>query len=266
MIGWRAVRGPVEVAFTDRWGGVSAAPYAEFNLGDHVGDSAAAVAANRAQLAQALSVRPERVVFVDQVHGRRVISVERPWGQSSPVTADGSVSTTTDLALAVMVADCVPVLLADPAARVIAAVHAGRPGMISGIIDSAVTAMTTAGATAIHAVIGPSVCARCYEVPATMRAEAAAVTPDAWAVSATGTPAVDVAAGVSAQLAGHGIPVLRVPGCTRESPHLYSYRRDGRTGRFVGVVRLHRMPVGDERAWQVLTDPAGLPRPGRGPM
>ena len=97
-----------------------------------------------------------------------------------------------------------------------------------------------------------------------LRDDAAAVSPDSWAVSATGTPAIDVAAGVSAQLAEHGIPVLRVPGCTRESPHLYSYRRDGRTGRFAGLIRLHRMPRGDFRSWQVLSDGAAPSGAGLG--
>lgn len=264
MIAWRAVRGPVDVVITDRWGGVSAAPYAEFNLGDHVGDAPEAVGANRGALAAAVDVPPDRLVFADQVHGRRVVAVEEPWGTQRPASADGLVSTSPDLVLGALVADCVPVLLADPQRGVIAAVHAGRPGMIARIVDAAVDAMSAAGAVEISAVVGPSVCARCYEVPATMRDDAAAVSPDSWAVSATGTPAIDVAAGVSAQLAEHGIPVLRVPGCTRESPHLYSYRRDGRTGRFAGLIRLHRMPRGDFRSWQVLSDGAAPSGAGLG--
>ena len=251
MIGWRAVCGRVEVVVTDRLGGGSLAPYGEFNLGDHVGDAPEAVATNRARLAEALQVAPERLVFADQVHGRTVLPVDRPWGPDGPMAADGLVTGVTDLVLGALVADCVPVLLADPHSGIIGAVHAGRPGMVARIVDAAVEALTSAGAESIQAVIGPSVCARCYEVPAAMRADAAAVTPAAWAVSASGTPAVDVAAGVSAQLAQHGIPVMRVPGCTRESPRLYSFRRDGRTGRFAGLIRLHRMPVADSATWQV---------------
>lgn len=251
MIGWRAVCGRVEVVVTDRFGGVSLAPYGEFNLGDHVGDRPAAVATNRARLTGALRVAPDRLVFADQVHGRKVISVDRPWGPEGPASADGLVTGVPDLVLGALVADCVPVLLADPKVGIIGAVHAGRPGMVARIVDAAIEALTSAGAESILAVIGPSVCARCYEVPAAMRAAAAAVTPESWAVSASGTPAVDVAAGVDAQLARHGIPVVRVPGCTRESPRLYSFRRDGRTGRFAGLIRLHRMPVADSATWQV---------------
>jgi YfiH family protein len=148
------------------------------------------------------------------------------------------VTTQRGLGLAVLVADCTPVLLADPEAGVIGAVHAGRPGMTAGIIDRAVSAMRQEGAQRLVAAVGPSVCGRCYEVPEDMRAAAAAVTPEAATVSWTGTPAIDVAAAVVAQLRANDVAVHWVPGCTRESEALYSYRRDGRTGRFAGIVRL----------------------------
>jgi len=98
--------------------------------------------------------------------------------------------------------------------------------------------MREAGAHAITAVVGPSVCARCYEVPAEMRDAAAAVAPESAAVSWTGTPAIDVAAGVVAQLRANDVAVHWVPGCAREDERLFSYRRDGTTGRFAGVVAL----------------------------
>jgi YfiH family protein len=148
------------------------------------------------------------------------------------------VTATPGLALAALVADCTPVLFADPGAGVVAAVHAGRPGMTSRIVDVAVDRMRQLGARAIEAVVGPSVCGRCYEVPEEMRAASAAVSPEAAAVSWTGTPAVDVAAGVVAQLHANEVAVQWVPGCAREEERLYSYRRDGRTGRFAGVVVL----------------------------
>jgi polyphenol oxidase len=88
----------------------------------------------------------------------------------------------------------------------------------------------------VDAVVGPSVCGRCYEVPADMRDVAARVEPVSATVSWSGTPAIDVAAGVVAQLRAHGVEVRWVPVCTRERDDLYSYRRDGRTGRFAGVV------------------------------
>jgi purine-nucleoside/S-methyl-5'-thioadenosine phosphorylase / adenosine deaminase len=90
------------------------------------------------------------------------------------------------------------------------------------------------------AVVGPSVCGRCYEVPERMRAEAAAVSAPSATVSWTGTPAIDVAAGVVDQLTARGLRVTWVAGCTRESADLFSYRRDRTTRRFAGVVRLLR--------------------------
>ena len=129
-----------------------------------------------------------------------------------------------------------PVLLADPVAGVVGVAHAGRPGLIAGVIPAVLAAMRAAGATELMAAVGPSVCGRCYEVPEHMRSAGAAVAPVSATVSWTGTPALDVAAGVVAQLSEAGVAVHWVPGCTRESPHLYSYRRTPLTGRCAGVV------------------------------
>lgn len=238
MFFWRERPGPVEWAFTDREGGASAAPFDSLNLGGHVGDDLAAVTRNRRALAQALGRAPERVLFLDQCHGTEVVVANGPWPGGRAPKADGVVTTVPGLALAVLVADCTPVLLADPEAGVVGAVHAGRPGMTTGIIDRAVLVMREAGARSLHAAVGPSVCGRCYEVPADMRDAAAGVSPESCAVSWTGTPAIDVAAGVVAQLRANDVGVQWVSGCTRESPQLFSYRRDGQTGRFAGIVQL----------------------------
>ena len=235
---WRERSGPVEWAFTDREGGTSAAPFDSLNLGGHVGDDAAAVTGNRRALAEALGRAPEQLLFLDQCHGTEVVVADGSWPGGQAPAADGVVTTVPGLALAVLVADCTPVLLADPEAGVVGAVHAGRPGMTNGIIDRAVLVMREAGARHLRAAVGPSVCGRCYEVPAQMRDAAAEVSPEACAVSWTGTPAIDVATGVVAQLCANDVAVQWVSGCTRESPRLFSYRRDGRTGRFAGVVQL----------------------------
>jgi copper oxidase (laccase) domain-containing protein len=110
--------------------------------------------------------------------------------------------------------------------------------MMRGIVGLAVDAMTDLGAGSISAVVGPSVCGRCYEVPEEMRAQAARVSPVAAGISWRGTPAVDVAAGVVDQLRARSVEVQWVRGCSRESEELFSYRRHRRTGRFAGVVRL----------------------------
>jgi YfiH family protein len=227
----------VDLGFTGRSAGRGSGPYAGLNLGGHVGDDAADVEGNRTALAHEIDLPRERLVLMNQVHGADVAEVDGPWA-AEPPPVDGIVTRATDLALAVLVADCVPVLLHDAAAGVVGAVHAGRPGMLAGIVGRAVAAMRDLGASVVSATVGPSVCGRCYEVPAEMADGAAAVSPAAAARSWTGTAAIDVAAGVVEQLASAGVAVQWVPGCTRESGDLYSYRRDGRTGRFAGVVAL----------------------------
>ncbi|RIQ12927.1 peptidoglycan editing factor PgeF [Jiangella rhizosphaerae] len=226
--------GSVRFAFTDRHGGVSAAPYDELNLGGHVGDDPAAVRRNRELLAAAIGLAPGAVSYMNQVHGNAVAVVEGPWAGPAP-EVDALVTTQPGRALAVLVADCVPVLLADPDAGVIAVAHAGRPGLAAGVVPAAISAMRDLGARKLVARVGPAVCGRCYEVPEAMRAEVAAVVPEAWAVTRQGTPALDVPAGVVAQLRAAGTTVETVATCTFEDPHSYSYRRDGVTGRFAGL-------------------------------
>lgn len=217
--------------------GVSRGDFTGLNLGDHVGDDPAAVAANRASVASALDVAPEHLLFLQQVHGAEIVEASGPWSGPAPA-ADAVVTRQPHLAVGVLVADCTPVLLADPVHGVVAAVHAGRPGLVKGIVTRAIAAMRDLGARQIRAAVGPSVCSRCYEVPAQMRDEVVAVSPASSAVSWTGTPAIDVSAGVVEQLASAGVPLTWIPGCTRESTRLYSYRRSGRTGRTAGVARL----------------------------
>jgi polyphenol oxidase len=233
-------------AFTDRWGGVSAAPFGQLNLGGAVGDDPAAVRTNRELAAKSLELDPARVVWMRQVHGREVAVTEGPRSaEELPAedipAVDAVVTARRGLALAVLTADCVPVLLADPAAGIVAAVHAGRPGLVAGVVPAAVGAMVSLGAepARISARTGPAVCGRCYEVPATMRDEAAAVVPEAWAETAWGTPSVDIVGGVHAQLASLGVrDRQRSVVCTRESDDHYSYRRDRTTGRLAGYVWL----------------------------
>ncbi|MEU1558084.1 peptidoglycan editing factor PgeF [Streptomyces scabiei] len=228
-------------AFTDRWGGVSAAPYEQLNLGGAVGDDVGAVTANRELAAKSLGLEPDRVVWMNQVHGADVAVVDGPWGTGDLPSVDAVVTTRRGLALAVLTADCVPVLLADPVAGVAAAAHAGRPGMVAGVVPATVRAMTGLGAdpARIVARTGPAVCGRCYEVPEAMRAEVATVEPAAYAETSWGTPSVDVCAGVHAQLERLGVcDREQSPVCTLESRDHFSYRRDGATGRLAGYVWL----------------------------
>ncbi|MGW1593170.1 peptidoglycan editing factor PgeF [Streptomyces sp. NPDC002343] len=241
MIGRRESVSGAHFAFTDRWGGVSAAPYEELNLGGAVGDTPEAVRGNRELAAKSLGLDPDEVVWMNQVHGAEVAVVDEPWGGRPVPEVDAIVTVRRGLALAVLTADCVPVLLADPVAGVAAAAHAGRPGMVKGVVPAAVRAMVGLGAEPgrIVARTGPAVCGRCYEVPEAMRAEVAAVEPAAHAETSWGTPALDVSAGVHAQLDRLGVcDRARTPVCTLESDDHFSYRRDRTTGRLAGYVWL----------------------------
>lgn len=234
--------GPVRVrfAFTDRHGGVSTGPFASLNLGDHVGDDAAAVQRNRRILTDRLSIADDRVVWMRQVHGARVAVVDT----ASPTTirdVDGLVTKTPGLALGVLVADCVPVILTDDSAGVVGVAHAGRQGLFVGVIDAAVAAMQRLGAAPerIHAVLGPAVCGRCYEVPGELQQAVADRVPAALSATRDGAPALDLVAGIRQRLQDLGVGQIDVDGrCTVEDPDLFSYRRSGTTGRQAGVVLL----------------------------
>jgi hypothetical protein len=144
----------------------------------------------------------------------------------------------------VLVADCVPVLLADPSAGVVATAHAGRRGVAAGVVPAAVTAMLDCGARpeAILAWLGPAIDGCCYSVPADMRDEVAAAAPgtvEYGGRTSWGDPGLDLRDGVAAQLAALGVPrVIRAGGCTNDDADFFSYRRDGTTGRFAGLIWL----------------------------
>jgi YfiH family protein len=223
---------------TTRAGGVSKPPFDSFNLGDHVGDDPAAVAANRARLADAIGLGADRVVWMSQVHGDRVAVVDEPPGAVVDDT-DALVTSTPRLALAVVTADCVPVLLADARAGVAAAVHAGRVGAQRGVVTRAVEAMCKLGAQAgdISVLLGPAVSGRNYEVPAAMAAEVEAALPGTRTTTAAGTPGLDLRAGIACQLRGLGIASIDVDArCTMSDASLFSHRRGAPTGRLASLI------------------------------
>jgi YfiH family protein len=226
--------------FTDRRGGRSASPYESFNLGGHVGDDPASVAANRQRLAREIGVAEEQLVWMTQVHGNGVAIVED--ARENPVAdVDALVTATPGLVLCVLVADCVPVLLADPVAGVVAAVHAGREGVRRGVVPAALAAMTRLGARPrdVEALLGPAVCGADYEVPAAMQADVARVAPASAVRTRRGTPGLDLRAGLAEVLRGAGVgQVVHDPRCTVEDRQLFSHRRDGVTGRQAGLVWL----------------------------
>lgn len=230
----------VRFAFSDRYGGASTEPYGELNLGGHVGDDPATVVENRRIVAGMVGVDAARVVYMNQVHGADVAVVDEPWRDRAP-DVDALVTTRPGLCLAVLVADCTPVLLADPVAGVVAAAHAGRPGMARGVVPATVAAMCELGARPERLVAhtGPAVCGDCYEVPAELREAVAERVPASRTVTRQGTPGVDVPGGVWSQLVAAGIDPERggrSEVCAMESKDHYSYRREGVTGRFAGFV------------------------------
>jgi YfiH family protein len=244
VFAFRDTRSRVEVAFTDRHGGVSDGPFASLNLAVSGDDDPLAMAENLRRMVEAFTGDAAApVVGMHQVHGSDVVVVcDDEVGEAAsgrlPV-ADAVVTARPGVGLMVRVADCVPVLLADQAAGVVAAVHSGRPGVAAGVVTRAVETMHGLGAERIEAWVGPHVCGACYEVPEAMREEVAAQVPETYATTAWGTPALDIGAGVRAQLAAAGVAVTTVDRCTREDEDLFSYRRQGRaSGRLAGLVRV----------------------------
>lgn len=242
MFAFQDTHGPVEIAFTDRHGGISGGPFASLNLaepGTPAAEDRDAVRRNVELVVRAFTgvegpAPTPPVVRMRQVHGAEVHVVAA--GADAP-TGDALVTTEPGTVLMVRVADCVPVLLADAAAGVVAAVHAGRPGLVAGVVPRAVQMMRSLGAATVTAWIGPHVCGACYEVPARMRAEVSAVVPEAYAETSWGTPAVDIGVGVQAQLSRAGVPFVDAARCTIEDEDLFSYRRQGAlSGRLAGLV------------------------------
>ncbi|OBB36829.1 MULTISPECIES: peptidoglycan editing factor PgeF [unclassified Mycobacterium] len=223
---------------TTRAGGVSAPPFDTFNLGDHVGDDPAAVAANRKRLSGAIGLGDDGIVWMNQVHSDHVVVVDG--ATDRPVdNTDALVTATPRLALAVVTADCVPVLLGDARAGVVAAVHAGRVGAQKGVVARTVEAMLSLGAHPedISALLGPAVSGRNYEVPEAMAAEVETALPGSRTTSAKNTPALDLRAGIHRQLTTLGVTAIDVdPRCTVEDRNLFSHRRDAPTGRLASLV------------------------------
>ncbi len=246
MYAARLTRGPVALAFTDRHGGVSVAPFDSLNLAWAGGDEPTAMEENHRRVMADFAPGSglESLAQLSQVHGNDVAEVG-PEGPAHDVhghlhaVGDGLVTTQPGVSLMVRAADCVPVLFADQSGGVIGAAHCGRPGLVAGIVPATVAAMRDLGAVGLTAWVGPSICGRCYEVPEQMRDDVAAVEPASWSATSWGTPSVDVAAGVRAQLGRDDVDVVDLSACTRESSDLFSYRRDGpASGRQAGIIRI----------------------------
>ncbi|MGZ8180219.1 peptidoglycan editing factor PgeF [Williamsia sp. SKLECPSW1] len=230
--------GRVRRVTTTRAGGVSVAPYDSFNLGDHVGDDPVAVTANRARLAERIGVADDHLIWMEQIHGRSVAVVDGPRTDAVPAT-DALVTATPGLALAVLSADCVPLLLSDDEAGVVAAAHAGRVGARIGIVPRVLDAMVGLGAERgrIGAFLGPAASGERYEVPPEMQRDVEQHLPGSATRTRQGTCGLDLRAGITRQLLEAGVAaVASDPRCTISDTTLFSHRRGAPTGRIASVI------------------------------
>jgi len=223
---------------TTRAGGVSAPPFDTFNLGYHVGDDPDAVATNRNRLAAAIGLPADRVIWMNQVHGDHVEFVDARRTDAFDAT-DALVTATPDLALAVITADCVPVLMSDSQAGVLGAAHAGRVGAAKGVVLRTLEVMLAAGARVadVSVLLGPAVSGANYEVPQAMAADVEALLPGSRTTTAIGTPGLDLRVGIARQLIDAGVTAIAIdPRCTVADSALFSHRRDAPTGRLASLV------------------------------
>jgi YfiH family protein len=216
--------------FTKRTGGVSHGAFASLNLGTHVGDDLVDVMRNREIIAG--KVGPTQ--YMNQVHGDRIALIEEVT-EDAP-TADALVTGIPGITLAVMVADCIPLLLKS--AESVAAVHVGRRGLVNEITRKTLSLMREMGASHITAIIGPAICGSCYEVSEDVYQEVITLHPFAQSRTPQGTLALDLPAALRSVLSDEGIPILNKFECTVEKSEYFSYRRDGVTGRQAGLISL----------------------------
>lgn len=237
---WVAPRN-VRAVITTRSGGDSRGAYSSFNLASHVGDEEQAVAGNRGILRGHLPADP---VWMKQVHGTQVFDADAdPAGVAIEVEADAAVTRSARRVLAVLTADCLPVLLCDDSGSVVGVAHAGWRGLATGVIECVVAAMKIDPERLI-AYIGPGIGASAYEVGAEVRQ--AFVARNATAVhafapldeAAPGKYLADLALLARQRLGRCG--VMRIAGgmhCTYSDPaRFFSFRRDGATGRFASLI------------------------------
>jgi purine-nucleoside/S-methyl-5'-thioadenosine phosphorylase / adenosine deaminase len=242
------------VGVTTRWGGVSRPPYDTLNLGLHVGDRSEDVVRNRTRAAEAFGVPPGTLVFAEQVHGAHATEVgpdDAGRGVASlddavPAT-DVLVTTSPAVTLAILVADCVPIALVDPAAHVLATVHAGWRGTAAGVVPAALRAMAACGAQTerIHAYTAPAVAPERYQVgPEVVDALARAVAPAPLHATVvrpdpSGRARVDLVAANRQQLVAGGVRPTHVhnSGTTTADPDFFSDRAARPCGRFALLAR-----------------------------
>ena len=216
--------------FTDRLGGYSQGDFSSLNLALHVQDDPETVLRNRELVAKEHGA----TVYMNQVHGNTVEVINEHTEITS--TCDALVTTVPGITLAVMTADCIPLLLSSDA--VIGAVHVGRRGLVNGVAQKTVQTMQDLGAVKITAHIGPAICGTCYEVDEKTFTEVVSQHPLSASKTRQGTRALDLTHALVAELERLSVASTVDPRCTMENPNLFSYRKSQRTGRQAGLIRL----------------------------
>lgn len=224
--------------FFTRLGGISEGIYASLNCGPGSRDDANAVTENRARVARLLGVEPGNLVTVYQKHSNVAAVADKPWGKGKTPNADAVVTATPGVAIGILTADCAPVLLCDPQARVIGAAHAGWRGALSGIVEATVEAMAGLGAdpARIRVAIGPAISQGAYEVGEDYKAQFLAEEPDSETFfvidEGSGEPHFDLPGYVAERLARAGVgETLDLGLCTYyDETRLFSYRRSKHHG------------------------------------
>jgi YfiH family protein len=227
---WPAPAG-VRAISTLRGGGVSAAPYASLNLGEHVGDLPAAVAENRRRLRSAAAL-PAEPAWLAQIHGTEVADLDAVEGL---VAADAAVARRPGRVCAILAADCLPVLFAAESGNAVAAAHAGWRGLAGGVLEATVRALAVAPESLL-VWLGPAIGPRHFEIGAEVRDELLKADLEAhraFEVNARGRFMADLGVLARRRLARLGIERIYGGGeCTyADSKRYFSHRRDGPTGR-----------------------------------
>ena len=233
-------------AYTDREGGNSAGPYASRNLAYHVGDAPATVDGNQQRLAARLAYDPKRLIHMRQIHSDLIVRCTPEMDFDSRPECDAIMTDIPGQPLMVMVADCTPILLVDPARRAIAAVHAGRAGALKNIVGKTVAAMRQAYGTDpadLLAALGPSIHACCYEIGPEIAREVAQAGHAYALQKRDGSDYLDVNRILTAQLLEAGVctdHIDETAPCTAcRNDRFFSYRADGgTTGRQAGIIML----------------------------
>jgi YfiH family protein len=223
--------------FFTRDGGVSDGVYATLNGGIGSKDSPAKVAENRARMAAAIGVKPERLLSCYQIHSPKVVEAREPWATTARPHADAIVTREPNLGIGVSTADCGPVLFADPQARVIGAAHAGWRGALAGVLEATIEAMERLGASRLRivAAAGPMIRQPSYEVGTDLVERFLAADPDNTRFFAAGRPGhamFDLPGYVAARLGRLGLAAVEdLALCTYGDPgRFFSYRRTTHRG------------------------------------